>query len=148
MIKVAPKIRFHHAHPKFNLRSRTQIRNFIARQLKAKGFLVISVDYIFCTDDYLLEINKRHLNHSTYTDIITFDNSGESKSIDSEIYISIDRVRENAEHYKTTFKNELLRVMFHGILHLMGYKDKTKADEAQMRKMEDLWLAKWGKEGK
>jgi probable rRNA maturation factor len=109
----------------------------VARQEKAA---IKSIQYIFCTDNYLLQINKDFLNHSTYTDIITFDYS-EGKAIEAEIYISVERVKENASKFKTTFENELRRVIIHGVLHLVGYGDKTPAKKALMRKKEEACLS-------
>jgi len=98
------------------------------------------LQYIFCSDEYLLEINKQHLQHNYYTDIITFDLSEKPNAVIGEIYISVDRVRDNAQNYDATFKNELLRVIFHGALHLCGFKDKTEKDQTLMRKAEDKYL--------
>lgn len=96
--------------------------------------------YIFCTDDYLLNINRNFLQHDYYTDIITFDLSEQKDGSHGEIYISIDRVKDNAVHLKEPLQRELLRVIFHGALHLCGYKDKTKVQERTMRKKEDYYL--------
>jgi len=98
------------------------------------------LNYIFCTDDYLLELNIKHLKHNTLTDIITFDYSL-SKLISGDIFISIDRVLENASTYNTSFEDELHRVMIHGILHLCGYKDKEEHDKVLMRNKEDNYLS-------
>ena len=95
---------------------------------------------MFCTDDELLEINIKHLNHNTLTDIITFDYT-EDKKISSDIFISVDRVLENAKKFEVTFEEELCRVMIHGVLHLCGYKDKSKPDAELMRKKEN-WALK------
>ncbi len=97
---------------------------------------ISQITYIFCNDDYLLGINKEYLNHDYYTDIITFPYK-QGQEIESDIFISIDRVRENAEIFKSDFDRELLRVMAHGLLHLLGYKDKTKEEERVMRGKED-----------
>lgn len=94
------------------------------------------LDYIFCDDDYLLNINQQYLDHDTYTDIITFDYTEEGV-ISGDIFISIDRLKENASKFKVDFNEELLRVMSHGILHLMGYKDKSEEDSVVMRKKEN-----------
>ncbi len=100
--------------------------------------------YVFCDDAFLLNINGEFLNHHYNTDIITFDLSEPGSDItDGEIYISVDTVRENAVQYQVPFAEELLRVIFHGILHLCGYKDKTKKDTALMRQKEDEYLNKW-----
>jgi len=102
--------------------------------------------YIFCTDDFLLEMNKSFLDHDTYTDIITFDLSESRKELEGEIYISVERVKENAKIYKTTYQEELHRVIFHGVLHLCGFKDKKQKDQKVMRENEDYCLAQYKKE--
>lgn len=99
------------------------------------------VNYIFCTDKCLLNLNKDFLNHDTLTDIITFDNSAQKGIIEAEIYISIERVLDNAFKFKVSFDEELHRVIIHGILHLMGYKDKKPAERALMRKKEEACLS-------
>lgn len=96
-----------------------------------------SLNYIFCSDEYLLNINKEYLQHDYYTDIITFDNSEEDQTIESDIFISIDRVDDNAKSQETAFDQELLRVLSHGLLHLVGYKDKTEEEAQIMRTKED-----------
>lgn len=100
---------------------------------------VEKVDYIFCSDNYLLEINKKYLQHDYYTDIITFPLS--ENPIEANVFISIDRVKENADLYKVTFEHELHRVMAHGILHLLGYNDSTHEEKQIMRQQEDSLLA-------
>jgi len=99
------------------------------------------INYIFCTDKYLAKLNKDFLNHSTLTDIITFDNSNGSEVLDADIYISIERVTENAAKFRNTFDDELHRVMIHGVLHLLGFKDKKPSEKALMRKKEDACLS-------
>ena len=99
------------------------------------------INIIFCSDDYLLEMNRQYLNHDYYTDVITFDYS-EQDIISGDIFISIDRVRENARLYKQKFIDELNRVIVHGVLHLIGYKDKTGKEQKQMRQKEDYYLQK------
>ena len=101
------------------------------------------LDYLFCSDSYLLEINRKFLNHDFYTDILTFDLSNNPKLTIGEIYISVDRVKENAMELSNSFKEEIHRVIFHGALHLCGYKDKLKADILIMRQMENRYLAKY-----
>lgn len=120
----------------FKLKDKTKLKQWIKTITEKEKHKLGQINYIFCTDDELLEINIRHLNHKTLTDIITFDYT-ERKTIHSDIYISIERVEENSRKFKTTFENELHRVMIHGILHLCGYKDKTKADADLMRKKEN-----------
>ncbi len=100
-----------------------------------------NINYIFCDDAYLLQINQDFLNHDTLTDIITFDLSETQQELVSEIYISVERIADNAKKYHSTYDTELHRVIFHGILHLCGFKDKNKEDAALMRKMEDASLA-------
>ncbi len=98
------------------------------------------LNYIFCTDEYLLEINQQYLSHDTFTDIVTFDLSNSKSDVNGEIYISIDRVKENAKQLKVQLESELARVIFHGALHLCGYKDKTKVEKRLMRAKEEEFL--------
>jgi probable rRNA maturation factor len=105
--------------------------------------IIENISYIFCSDDYLLDINIKHLNHDYYTDIITFPYK-EGDFIESDIFISTDRVAENAQEYGETFENELKRVMVHGILHLIGYKDKSPEQSEKMRAKEDEYIARFG----
>jgi len=113
------------------------IKEVITKEKRPKA----EINYIFCSDKYLLKLNKDFLNHSTLTDIITFDNSAEGESLDADIYISIERVAENASKFKNSFDNELHRVMIHGVLHLLGFKDKKPPEKALMRKKEDACLS-------
>ncbi len=100
----------------------------------------IHLNYIFCNDNYLLQINQDFLQHDTFTDIITFDLSDTPNILNAEIYISIERVKENAQKLEIPYTKELHRVLFHGVLHLCGFKDKTKTDKDTMRQMEDKCL--------
>jgi len=111
------------------------IKNVILKEGKKTG----DISFIFCSDDFLLDVNKKYLNHDYYTDIITFDYVVKNK-IQGDIFISVDRVKENAKTYKTTFENEKHRILIHGILHLLGYKDKLKEDKSLMTTKEDLYL--------
>lgn len=104
---------------------------------KQEGFTIGDINYIFCDDEYLLKINLEYLNHDTLTDIITFDYV-EKGVLSGDIYISIERVRENSEIFSVPFEQELHRVLAHGVLHLCGYKDKSDEDAAVMRKKEDF----------
>jgi probable rRNA maturation factor len=97
------------------------------------------ITIVFCIDDYLLEINKMYLNHDFYTDIITFDYSG-NDFVSGDLFISVDRVKDNAESFSVSFDNELKRVIYHGVLHLCGYKDKTEKDEKEMREKENFYM--------
>ena len=111
---------------KTNLPNRKQFKSFIPTIFSKEGKSLESLTIIFCSDEFLLEMNKQHLNHDFYTDIITFDLSESKKSpIIGELYISVDRVKENAFTNSVTISNELTRVIFHGVLHLCGYKDKS-----------------------
>lgn len=137
--KLSPLIQFHFLLP-VSFTHRTLAKEVIRHLFKKEKTRLEQLQYIFCSDEYLLAINKQHLNHNYYTDIITFDLSETPDAVTGEIYISIDRVRENAQTYKVPFKQELLRVIFHGALHLCGYKDKSEKDQQLMRKAEDKYL--------
>lgn len=113
------------------------LKNLIAEHLDVKR---AELNYIFCDDEYLLEKNKQFLDHDTLTDIITFDLSESDSELVSEIYISVERVAENAEKFKVSYNTELHRVIFHGVLHLCGFKDKAPKDKALMREMEQQCL--------
>ena len=113
--------------------------NWIKDVIVSEGMKPGDVSFIFCSDNYLLEVNKKYLNHDYFTDIITFDYV-ENGIVNGDIFISIDRVGENARGYKTTFENELNRILIHGVLHLLGYKDKTKKDKSVMTEKEDFYL--------
>lgn len=126
----------------FTLKQKTHVRNWIKFTITAEGYKLAELNFIFCSDPYLLTINQQYLNHDTFTDIITFDNSEVEKEITGDIFISIDRIRENAIKFKVPFEDELHRVIIHGTLHLLGYPDKTKAAKAIMTQKEDEYLAK------
>jgi len=128
----------------FRLNKKEQLYKWITAAAKKEGFEIIELNYVFCTDPYLKKMNVKFLKHNYFTDIITFDNSMQKNKIVGDIFISIDTVRINAKQYETTFDNELHRVMIHGLLHLVGYSDKTPAKQKVMRSMEDLWLGKLG----
>jgi rRNA maturation RNase YbeY len=122
------------------INNKKELKIFLIRIFSLEKIKFKQVSYIFCKDDYLLSLNKRHLNHDTFTDIITFTLSTEKSPIISEIYISVERVKENAALLKIAYKNELLRVMIHGILHLCGYSDHTPSEKSTMRKKEDFYI--------
>ncbi len=126
---------------KFVLKSKRQIAEWIKKIIVAEKKIVGQVNYVFLSDEDLLKTNIEFLNHNTYTDIITFDYC-EDKKINSDILISVDRVKENAKKFNTLFEDELHRVMIHGVLHLCGYKDKSKKDSAIMRQKEAFCLSK------
>jgi probable rRNA maturation factor len=123
-----------------NLTDRTRLKKFIAKMVKKEGKQLAELQYIFCSDEYLLAINRKYLQHDFFTDIITFDLSEKGHPINAEIYISVQRVRDNAVDYDSSFRKELLRVIFHGVLHLCGYKDKKPKEVKLMRQMEEKWL--------
>jgi probable rRNA maturation factor len=110
--------------------------SWITESCNTEGFSIIELNYIFCSDDYLLKINQDYLQHDYLTDIITFDYVS-GKNVSGDLYISIDRVKENAEEFNVSFDNELKRVMVHGVLHLMGYSDKSDTATAEMRAKEE-----------
>ena len=126
----------------FILDDEQNISNWISNTIIKENFKEGDINYIFCDDEYLLEINQKYLNHDTLTDIISFDYSV-GKILHGDIFISIPRVVENASKYKVTFTQELLRVIIHGILHYCGYKDKEKKDKDMMRSKEDFYVAQY-----
>jgi len=133
-------VNFHFLQEGFSLTDRTPLKAFLTALFKKEKQKLSSLDYIFCSDAYLLGVNRQFLQHDFYTDIISFDLAEKGEATVGEIYISIDRVRENARQFDSSFKRELHRVIFHGALHLCGYKDKKKAEEEIMRKMEEKYL--------
>lgn len=135
-------ITFHEEDIPYKLKSKTAVRKWLSEAIVNEGFTLKELTYIFCSDEYLLQINRQYLDHDTYTDIITFDNSEEDGVVVSDIFISIDRVKENAAKFGVTTEHELHRVMIHGALHLLGYKDKSAADKKKMTLKEDEYLAK------
>lgn len=137
------KVCFFFQGVKANLANRTVLKKYIQTIFTKEGMWLGSINYIFCTDNDLLKINRQFLKHDFYTDIITFDLS-EQNSIRAEVYISTDRVRENATKLGVSFKSELHRVIFHGVLHLCGYGDKNMLDKKKMRQKEDFYLKKYG----
>ena len=135
-----PRIQFFEEDIAYKLKNKTAVRHWITETIEAEGFNLKELTYIFCSDDYLLQINQQYLNHDTFTDIVTFDNSDIDKVIVGDIFISIDRIRENALKFNTTATNELHRVIIHGALHLLGYKDKTPVTKQKMTQKEDFYL--------
>jgi len=120
----------------FTLKNHKKLVKWIGDVISSEGFQVGEINYIFCNDSYLNKINQEFLNHDTFTDIISFDYTL-GKEVGGDIFISTERVLENAEKFNEVFENELYRVMIHGILHFMGYKDKTKKEKTLMRTKED-----------
>ena len=126
-----------HSEMDFQLSQKLLYKRWLAALAAHEGFKIGDINYIFCDDDYLLKMNMAYLNHDTLTDIITFDYV-ENKVLNGDIFISIERVRENSVIFSVSFEQELLRVLSHGLLHLCGYKDKTDKEAAVMRKMENF----------
>jgi rRNA maturation RNase YbeY len=125
----------------FTLQDQAGTINWIQNVLYDESFVDENINYIFCSDKYLHELNLEYLDHDTLTDIITFDNSEAEGNIEADIFISIDRVRENATHLNKPMEEELHRVMIHGLLHIMGYGDKTDSEKQVMREKEDACLS-------
>ena len=138
-------ISFFKADAGVTLANRVALKSFIEKRVHKEGFTIESLTYVFCSDKYLLKINKDFLAHNYYTDIISFDLSEVPGQLIGEVYISIDRVKDNAKTHGTSLKEELHRVIFHGALHFCGYKDKKPTDAKKMREMEDRWLSAYMK---
>lgn len=136
---MSVSITFYSEDVDFHLVNEKKRIKWIKDSIKNETKKVGEISYIFCSDEYLHKMNLEYLNHNTYTDIITFDYT-EENIVSGDIFISIDRVKENAIKFKTHFENELSRVIIHGALHLMGYKDKTPQQKEQMRSKEDFYL--------
>ena len=133
-------VSFRSADRQLQLPGKTELKAFIQSIFKKEKRVLNSITYIFCSDGFLLQMNRDFLKHDYYTDIITFGLSEQDEPIEAEVYISLDRVKDNAVTIGTTFKEESLRVIFHGALHLCGYKDKKKSEIALMRSKEDHYL--------
>lgn len=124
----------------FKVPQTLKTKKWIKTVSESEGYSIGDLNYIFCSDDYLLEINRQYLDHDYYTDIITFDNSEEEDKIEGDIYVSVDRVRDNATNLNISFDAELRRVLIHGLLHLIGFEDSDEQLKAQMRAKEDECL--------
>lgn len=133
------KIYFFFKRP-VNLRNRTKLKKFIEGVFRQEGRKLGSLNFVFCSDEELLGINKSYLKHDYYTDIITFELSEKGKPVEGEIYISIDRVMDNANSLGESMKTEFHRVIFHGVLHLCGYSDKSKTEAVKMKAAENKYL--------
>ncbi|WP_323755608.1 rRNA maturation RNase YbeY [Roseivirga sp.] len=126
----------------FSLQQEEKITLWLERIAELENTPIEEISYIFCTDDYLLKINQEYLDHDYYTDIITFDNRDSPEDpIESDIFVSIDRVTENASDQNVSFEHELKRVLAHGLLHLIGYNDKTEEEQLLMREKEEAYLS-------
>ncbi len=130
-------IRFFEEEVEFRLTNKNKYKRWLNKVAADEGFTIKDLNYIFCTDEYLYEINLKYLNHDTYTDIITFDQSEQPTKISGEIYVSIDRVKDNSISLQVSFEKELDRVISHGLLHLCGHTDKSESDQLNMRMKEE-----------
>jgi len=137
-----PAVNFFEEDTTFKPKQKAQLRQWIKETVIAEGFKLKELNYIFCSDAYLLQINQQYLDHDTFTDIVTFDNSEVEGDIVGDIFISIDRIRENGAKFKTGETDELHRVIIHGALHLLGYTDKSVVTKQKMTQKEDEYLAK------
>jgi len=121
----------------YTLKEKLNRKRWLTKIATNAGFKIKELNYVFCSDEYLYQMNRDYLKHGTYTDIITFDNSEKKNDIEGDIFVSIDRVRENAKTHTQEVETEMNRVLAHGLLHLMGYKDKTQEEAALMRLKEE-----------
>lgn len=139
-------VSFHSADRSLQMAGKTALKSFIQSIFKKEKKTLNAITYIFCSDEFLLQMNRDFLQHDYYTDIITFGLSEEGQPVEAEVYISLDRVKENARTHEATQTNETLRVIFHGALHLCGYKDKKKSEITVMRQKEDQYLRLYEKQ--
>lgn len=133
-------IYFHNEDVPYRLLHQQKVKIWIAQIIQSHSKKLGTINYIFCSDEFLLEKNRTYLNHDYYTDIITFDDV-EGDLVSGDVFISIERVKYNAQDIKVTVEEELHRVLIHGVLHLLSYKDKSPSDKAQMRSAEDKSLS-------
>ena len=136
-----PNIYFFLEEISFNLKNKRKIREWIIKSADYEGFTINVLNYILTNDNILVQLNKEYLRHFTLTDIITFNLSEKEGELSGDIFISIDRARENAREFKVSLTNEINRLMIHGVLHLMGYKDKSVEEREQMREKEEFYLS-------
>lgn len=137
---MSQSIHFHQEDISFQIQNIKALRSWIADSIFKENKSVGQLNFIFCSDNYLLKINKKYLDHDFFTDVISFDHS-EENHISGDIYISIDRVKENATEFGCSLKDELHRIIIHGLLHLLGYSDKTQELKATMKEKEDFYLS-------
>ncbi len=138
-----PKVQFYSLDRNPDLKERTRLKLFIEKLFTAEKKKLGNLSYIFCSDEHLLTINNDFLKHDFYTDVITFDLSSSKNEIEGEVYLSIDRIKDNAKQMGVSFKEEVHRVVFHGALHLCGYRDKNKEDALVMRSRENKYLKRY-----
>ena len=135
-------IHFHDEDTAFKLQKPTLIRHWIRQIISLENYHLTALNYIFCSDSYLHQLNLSYLHHDNFTDVVTFDYKEEhANNIEADIFISVDRVKENARNFEVKFYAELTRVMIHGLLHLMGYNDKNPKEQKVMRKKEEACLS-------
>lgn len=139
-MKKASKISFHYLVPPFLFPDRRQKKSLIECIFRKEKCPFSGIKYVFCSDEYLLKMNKKYLGHDSLTDIITFPLQDPERPISADIYISVQRVRENSSLFNTSFQTELTRLLIHGALHLCGYKDKTRTEKSLMREREEIYL--------
>ena len=137
---MSQSIHFHQEDISFRIQKINALRLWIAKNISKENKKVGQLNFIFCSDSYLLEINKKYLNHDFFTDVISFDYTEENR-ISGDIYISLDRVKENAKEFGYSIKDELHRIIIHGLLHLLGYSDKTPDLKVIMKDKEDFYLS-------
>jgi rRNA maturation RNase YbeY len=130
-------IHFFSEEIRFTLKEKLNRKRWLKKIATNAGFKIKELNYVFCSDEYLYQMNRDYLKHDTYTDIITFDNSEKKNELEGDIFVSIDRVRENAKTHNQEVETEMNRVLAHGLLHLIGYKDKTQEEVALMRLKEE-----------
>ena len=135
-----PSVNFFEEDIRFDLKNKLKVKQWVKATIAAEGYKLQELNYIFCSDSYLLTINQQYLDHDTYTDIVTFDNSEKEGFIEGDIFISIDRIRENSVKFNSGEANELHRVIIHGALHLLGYQDKKTENKKIMTGKEDHYL--------
>lgn len=134
-------INFFQEEIRYELREKRKVREWLSKTAENEEHKIGIVNFVFTNDDILYQLNKEYLSHFTLTDIITFDLSDRDRELTGDVFISIDRARENAKKYKVALKNEIHRLLLHGLLHLMGYKDKSKDEKTVMRAKEEFYLS-------
>lgn len=139
-------IRFFNEDVPYKLPQKQVLRQWLKRQTEREGYAIGELNYIFCSDEYVLQVNRDYLQHDYYTDIITFDQREEEDTIEGDIFVSVERVADNAQQLHVPVEQEMRRVLAHGLLHLCGYGDKTDEEIAKMRIKEEEWLATFSHE--
>lgn len=124
----------------FKLKGKNNFKAWLKKVAEIEGFRIGDLNYIFCSDQYLHKINLEYLEHDTYTDIITFDNSEDETTIEGDIFLSIERINDNSSTLKTPLEEEIKRVIIHGLLHLCGYNDHSSQDKDEMRRLESEYI--------